>query len=157
MEYHNYNKTPIDRIDEVLMKELEKLDCCNSENRITGPKKNTGYSNQSCHGKNLYYNTNNEKCDLKETGYTCKFKKNNNCCKPNNCSCEKFVQPDLSSYPLSMIYSPYQEFDDLYELEEGFNKGTIFRKLDYPFYMASCRGMKISEFNCGCDNNGGRR
>ena len=40
---------------------------------------------------------------------------------------------------LAMVYSPYQPFDDLYDLEEALNAGTIFRALDYPFLPTPCR------------------
>ena len=33
---------------------------------------------------------------------------------------------------LAMVYSPAQEFDNLYEPEEGLYRGTIFVKLDKP-------------------------
>jgi hypothetical protein len=33
---------------------------------------------------------------------------------------------------LAMVYSPAQEFDDLYDPEEGLYRGTIFVKLDKP-------------------------
>ena len=39
----------------------------------------------------------------------------------------------LKGYPLAMVYSPMQEFDKLYELDKGFNAGTIFSELDLPF------------------------
>ncbi len=39
----------------------------------------------------------------------------------------------LKGYPLAMVYSPMQEFVNLYELDKGFNAGTIFSELDLPF------------------------
>lgn len=37
--------------------------------------------------------------------------------------------------PLAMAYVPIQQFTDLYEnLNEGFTNGTIFKKLNKPFY-----------------------
>ena len=38
---------------------------------------------------------------------------------------------------LAMVYSPYQNWQNLYELEPGFCAGTIFKELDKPF--VGCR------------------
>lgn len=35
--------------------------------------------------------------------------------------------------PLAMVYSPVQEWRDLYDNEEGHDRGTIFKELDFPF------------------------
>ena len=40
---------------------------------------------------------------------------------------------------LAMVYSPAQEFDDLYEADEALCHGTLFRELDMPFYGARKR------------------
>lgn len=40
---------------------------------------------------------------------------------------------------LAMVYSPAQEFDDLYDAEEGLYRGTIFVKLDKPLREGCCR------------------
>lgn len=49
-------------------------------------------------------------------------------------SCEeKDSNYGIKGYPLAMVYSPMQEFTDLYELDKGFNAGTIFSELDLPF------------------------
>lgn len=39
----------------------------------------------------------------------------------------------LRGKSLAMVYSPCQEFDDLYDHTEGLHHGTIFRALDKPF------------------------
>ena len=53
----------------------------------------------------------------------------------------------LNGYPLAMVYSPMQEFDKLYELDKGFNSGTIFSELDLPF---SGRSLKYKGNSGGC-------
>ena len=53
----------------------------------------------------------------------------------------------LKGYPLAMVYSPMQEFDKLYELEKGFNAGTIFSELDLPFMG---RSLKQKGNSGGC-------
>lgn len=42
------------------------------------------------------------------------------------------------NYSLAMAYVPMQEFDDLFEMEEGFCEGTVFKGLRFPFYPTSC-------------------
>ena len=53
----------------------------------------------------------------------------------------------LNGYPLAMVYSPIQAFDKLYELDKGFNAGTIFSELDLPF---SGRSLKYKGNSGGC-------
>lgn len=40
---------------------------------------------------------------------------------------------ELSSMPLAMAYVPWQEWQNIYEAEKGFHRGTIFEELDKPF------------------------
>ena len=35
--------------------------------------------------------------------------------------------------PLAMVYSPVQEWRELYDNEVGHDRGTIFKELDFPF------------------------
>lgn len=35
--------------------------------------------------------------------------------------------------PLAMAYVPYQQWGKTYSHEQGFERGTIFEDLDYPF------------------------
>jgi hypothetical protein len=35
--------------------------------------------------------------------------------------------------PLAMVYSPAQEWRELYDNETGHARGTIFRELEFPF------------------------
>lgn len=41
--------------------------------------------------------------------------------------------------PLAMVYSPEQEWRDLYESEMGHERGTIFKELDFPFFGGEAR------------------
>lgn len=38
-----------------------------------------------------------------------------------------------SKLSLAMAYVPFQDFTDLYDMETGFDRGTIFMGLDKPF------------------------
>lgn len=39
----------------------------------------------------------------------------------------------LSSHPLAMVYSPLQEFRDIYTPDVALERGTMFSELDLPF------------------------
>ena len=39
----------------------------------------------------------------------------------------------LSSHPLAMVYSPLQEFREIYAPEVALDRGTMFAELDLPF------------------------
>lgn len=39
----------------------------------------------------------------------------------------------LVGYPLAMVYSPCQSFNEIYGLEEALHRGTLFKQLDLPF------------------------
>lgn len=41
---------------------------------------------------------------------------------------------------LAMAYVLIQQFENLYEIEEGFDRGTVFPELDKPFMGGGCRG-----------------
>lgn len=40
---------------------------------------------------------------------------------------------------LAMVYSPVQEFEELYDAEQGLHRGTIFRQLDLPLTVGRCQ------------------
>ncbi len=48
--------------------------------------------------------------------------------------------------PLAMVYSPLQEYRELYDLDDALKNGTLFKELDLPFMGESvvrgggCRG-----------------
>ncbi|MBQ7968326.1 MAG: spore coat associated protein CotJA [Clostridia bacterium] len=37
------------------------------------------------------------------------------------------------NYKLGMVYSPYQNWQNLYPCDKGFTEGTIFMELNKPF------------------------
>lgn len=43
-------------------------------------------------------------------------------------------------FPLAMVYTPMQSFENLYDMETGLRNGTLFKDLDLPF-----RGMSIAK------------
>ena len=59
----------------------------------------------------------------------------------NNTSVSKFP----AQTPLVMAYVPFQTMDEIYETEKGFNNGTIFPELNFPF----CGREGVSNGNKG--------
>ena len=55
-----------------------------------------------------------------------------------NCPNEQKNVAPLRGFPLAMVYSPEQEWQDLYEPEDALAHGTLFTALDYPWYPAAC-------------------
>lgn len=39
----------------------------------------------------------------------------------------------LMNFPLGMVYSPYQEWRNIYDTETALRQGTLFRELDMPW------------------------
>ncbi|MBQ8836766.1 MAG: spore coat associated protein CotJA [Clostridia bacterium] len=62
----------------------------------------------------------------------------------DDCHCGDYSNNDFN-YSLAMVYSPEQEWQNLYCEEEGFMAGTIFKELDKPFYGAKCMGGSCHE------------
>lgn len=62
-----------------------------------------------------------------------------NCC---NCDEKCAKQNALSGYALAMVYTPEQEWRELYTEEDALSHGTLFTELCKPFYhgcSGSCR------------------
>ncbi len=62
---------------------------------------------------------------------------------------EDFELPTLDGAPLAMVYSPKQEWECIYEAEEGFVRGTIFKHLDLPFKASDCAGCRTTASGAG--------
>lgn len=117
---HNNCSSPRDRLDERL---LERL----SEQRAS-----------SCRGYDKTRVARN--CGCNNTQTTTAPVTNNSCeCEYNEYASESF------NYSLAMVYSPYQEWQNIYCEEEGFVAGTIFKELDKPFYGPKCSGGNCYE------------
>ena len=41
--------------------------------------------------------------------------------------------------PLAMVYSPAQEWRELYDNETGLARGTVFKELEFPFLGGAAR------------------
>ena len=60
----------------------------------------------------------------------------------------------LVGYPLAMVYSPIQEWRELYDCEMGFSRGTIFKELDLPFLATWGDDAPSCQRGCGGMRNG---
>ncbi len=78
-------------------------------------------------------------CQASRDYYMKETEKKKDCPKVNS-RCSAFEE----MYPVGMAYVPMQEFTDVYEIEKGFQRGTVFAQLDYPFLVGFCAGR------CGC-------
>ncbi len=66
-------------------------------------------------------------CDCKVESMYCEEKKNNMYC-----------EGDMQGKALAMAYVPWQGWQKLYEVCEGFANGTIFKELDLEFLGRRC-------------------
>ena len=53
-------------------------------------------------------------------------------------NCPNTAPGGIEQYPVGMGYIPWQQWQQTYPLEQGFNRGTIFPDLDLPFMMGRC-------------------
>ena len=61
---------------------------------------------------------------------------------PENCMNEEISKTEKEhKKSLAMVYAPYQYFENLYTLENGFYAGTIFADLDLP--CAACTACRM--------------
>ncbi|MEZ3434723.1 MAG: spore coat associated protein CotJA [Lachnospiraceae bacterium] len=59
------------------------------------------------------------------------------------CRDTRTTYDELSGMPLAMAYVPWQEWQNIYEAEKGFCRGTIFEELDKPFCgIGGCQNVR---------------
>lgn len=51
---------------------------------------------------------------------------------------KEYYPPFPENTPIGMAYVPYQQWEEIYNAENGFCKGTVFPSLDYPFMGGDC-------------------
>lgn len=75
----------------------------------------------------------NEQCMPECREMVCKEKEKQECRKERkDCDCG-YRKDELAEMPLAMAYVPWQKWCKIYDVCEGFQRGTIFRELDMPF------------------------
>jgi hypothetical protein len=144
--YNNDNRTPRDRLSEGFISELlasEVQGFVNSEHDCHGAL--CGDRNKVCRFNDAGAIRVMPTAEVKPETDTCQCDDScsceNNCQNDNVCGCglcSDFTAPKLTGVPLAMVYSPYQEWENLYTPEEGHARGTIFKCLDMPFYPTGC-------------------
>ena len=58
------------------------------------------------------------------------------CCHDSDCAVGASEDTALSCRSLAMVYSPYQNFQSLYDPRQGLCRGTVFCELDKPFHSS---------------------
>ena len=53
-------------------------------------------------------------------------------------TCPSYTGAPGQDFPIGMGYVPWQQWQQTYPLEKGFQQGTIFPDLDLPFVMRRC-------------------
>lgn len=48
----------------------------------------------------------------------------------------------IDSLPLAMVYSPMQQWRELFDPETALNHGTLFKELVFPWYPTGCKGRE---------------
>lgn len=46
---------------------------------------------------------------------------------------DRSCKMEKANWPIGMTYVPIQKWGNLYEVDEGFHQGTIFKELNLPF------------------------
>ena len=63
----------------------------------------------------------------------------------NSCPCECVtgdMATRLSGWPLAMVYSPNQDWEELYEPETALCQGTLFKQLYFEWAPKTCGNIK---------------
>lgn len=131
MEYKNDNRTPRDRLTDDFLSELLDCECdgrsCDINGNRPAPKRISERREYYCPANSNVTEENDcsDKCEgiVSECGCG---------------SCVGFTSPHLHGAPLGMVYSPHQQWENIYEAETGLSRGTIFKCLDFPFMHAGC-------------------
>ena len=133
MDYKNDNRTPRDRVTGEFLSELlftESGGDCDCRPASATVSFTENRRNASCRRKSIY---NTERgCNVQRNTVSSR----------NGCVTVTDNRNGVSfngNYSLAMAYVPMQDFKNLFDLEEGFCEGTIFKDLRFPFYPTPCR------------------
>lgn len=135
MEYRNFYNTPREMVgDEMLEKLLSESEpgsrnsspTCRGNCRSSQRQSMSGIGMRNSSGGNVGNGVNRPNC---RGEYQTAPVANMN---------PEWSNPCLEGNPLAMVYSPCQEWDGLYEVEDAICHGTLFKGLDFEFYPACC-------------------
>lgn len=140
MENRKYRGTPREMVDdETLTQLLEESEMPSAQySRISSTQNTT-----SCGCRNRYQS--NRPSPYQMTRQVQQPPKNDNTGSNYDCGCEDRetceVNSCLNGKHLAMAYFPDQSFDEMFDVDEALSHGTLFKKLELPFYPAceSCR------------------
>lgn len=104
-----------------------------AENGITKPDMN---------GRSVTQVFSSGGCGCKDRGRM--YPDNNNSMVPGgNCEGCRYGESKtwgVKDHPLAIVYSPIQEWCELYDIEMGLTRGTIFKQLDLPLEAENRKG-----------------
>ena len=151
MNYNAENRTPRDRIGEELFSQIGDMPA-----HKYGMQKNAP-APSAVHTSAMRWSSMQDSCPINRSGVSVDtgalrrkgaYTGCNNTNRTNDCSCGKASrtadrcrahgEDRLAGLPLAMAYVPIQEWKNLYDLERGFDRGTLFKELDFPFYPTAC-------------------
>lgn len=128
------------RMDSGVQRRMNSNTCGCREERRSGDRMGNNYNKKMDDGCECR----TEECRMedrrREKDCGCKTECNQECRKTEECnkreekkSCGCHREDSLSGLPLAMAYVPWQEWRKIYDVCEGFHRGTIFEELDMPF------------------------
>ena len=133
MNYNAENRTPCDRIGEELFSHAGQMPSQHYGKQEIRTTSSPSLSTQAA------------SCPMgrasmpRQSGCTCSRGDGSSSC-PGRTSgrCRVHGEDQLAGLPLAMAYVPMQQWRNLYDLENGFERGTLFKELDFPFYPTAC-------------------
>ncbi len=148
MEYKNRCSSPLDMADGEILNDILGDSCTGygesrrAANSDTGCSCNTGCSRNE--QRRVTPQRDNRRSTRGErSGCSCGQSRERDETTREESGCGRGCMTDrrLESFPLAMVYSPDQEWRELYSEEEALAHGTMFKELELPFYPA-CRSCK---------------
>lgn len=123
--------------------ETERSGSCGCANKNRSAENNRSEHSGSCGYTSDERSTENERsCRLGCLGNN-RIRENENLERQGTCGCETETRSeDYGCTGLAMAFVPEQEFSELNDAEEALCRGTLFRKLDMPFYGQRRRNCK---------------
>lgn len=141
MDYKNDNRTPRDRItgeflSELLFTDLGGDSCCEMN---SGTERNCDCRKSVSEERRSVGATATPKISCRQ-GCAPRSRIEPGVCGRNTCRHSHDNNVELTgNYSLAMAYVQMQKFEDLFDIDNGFCEGTIFKGLRFPFYPTPCR------------------
>ena len=131
MNYNAENRTPRDRIGEELFSHVGQMPTQKYGKQESREAVSTLSQATICP-------TRNKVGMPRQNGCGCNRGLGASCPGRTSGQCRVHGEDRLAGMPLAMAYVPMQEWRNLYDLEPGFERGTLFKELDFPFYTTAC-------------------